>query len=42
MALWIFVVFLAALAFAVPITMSMVLGAMTPLFWADPEAPSSS
>ncbi|MEA4845829.1 MAG: TRAP transporter large permease [Clostridiaceae bacterium] len=32
MALWIFVVFLAALAFAVPITMSMVLGAMTPLF----------
>lgn len=31
MALWIFLVFLVGLAFAVPITMSMVLGAMTPL-----------
>lgn len=31
MALWIFVVFLAALVFAVPITMSMVMGALTPL-----------
>lgn len=31
MALWIFIVFLVGLAFAVPITMSMVLGAMTPL-----------
>jgi len=31
MALWIFLVFLVGLAFAVPITMSMVLGAITPL-----------
>ncbi|WP_372994773.1 TRAP transporter large permease [Lutispora sp.] len=31
MALWVFVVFLAALAFAVPIAMSMVMGALTPL-----------
>lgn len=31
MALWIFIVFLVALAFAIPITMSMVLGAMSPL-----------
>ncbi|MGI6703582.1 MAG: TRAP transporter large permease [Clostridia bacterium] len=31
MSLWIFVVFLAALAFAVPIAMSMVMGALTPL-----------
>jgi len=32
MALWIFVVFLSALVFAVPIAVSMVIGAMTPLF----------
>jgi C4-dicarboxylate transporter DctM subunit len=32
MALWIFVVFMVALIFAVPIAMSMVLGALTPLF----------
>lgn len=31
MALWIFLVFMVGLAFAVPITMSMVMGAMTPL-----------
>ncbi len=31
MALWIFLVFLVGLAFGIPITMSMVLGAMTPL-----------
>ncbi|MCK9217741.1 MAG: TRAP transporter large permease [Firmicutes bacterium] len=31
MALWIFVVFLVSLAFAIPITMSMVMGALTPL-----------
>lgn len=31
MALWIFLVFLAGLAIGVPITMSMVMGAMTPL-----------
>ncbi len=31
MALWIFVVFLVALVFAIPITMSMVMGALTPL-----------
>ena len=31
MSLWIFVVFLTALAFAVPIAMSMVMGALTPL-----------
>jgi tripartite ATP-independent transporter DctM subunit len=31
MALWIFVVFLVSLVFAIPITMSMVLGAMTPI-----------
>jgi C4-dicarboxylate transporter DctM subunit len=31
MALWIFVVFLSALAFAVPIAISMVMGALTPL-----------
>ncbi|MDX9916749.1 MAG: TRAP transporter large permease [Gudongella sp.] len=31
MALWIFLVFIVSLAFAVPITMSMVMGAMTPL-----------
>ncbi|HCS74948.1 MAG TPA: C4-dicarboxylate ABC transporter permease, partial [Clostridiales bacterium] len=32
MALWIFVVFIVCLIFAVPIAMSMVLGAVTPLF----------
>lgn len=31
MALWIFIVFMVGLALAIPITMSMVLGAMTPL-----------
>jgi len=31
MALWVFVVFLAALVFAVPIAVSMIMGAMTPL-----------
>lgn len=31
MALWIFIVFMVSLLFAIPITMSMVLGAMTPL-----------
>ena len=32
MAMWIFVVFMVALIFAVPIGLSMVLGALTPLF----------
>ena len=36
MALWIFVVFLAALAFAVPIAISMVMGALTPLVLGGP------
>ena len=36
MALWIFVVFLTALVFAVPIAVSMVLGAMTPLVLGGP------
>ena len=36
MALWIFVVFLTALVFAVPIAVSMVLGAMTPLILGGP------
>ncbi len=36
MALWIFVVFLSALVFAVPIAVSMVLGAMTPLVLGGP------
>jgi len=36
MALWIFVVFLTALAFAVPIAVSMVIGAMTPLVLGGP------
>ena len=31
MALWIFLAFIVSLAFAVPITMSMVIGAMAPL-----------
>lgn len=36
MALWIFVVFLAALVFAVPIAISMVMGALTPLVLGGP------
>lgn len=36
MALWIFVVFLVALAFAVPIAISMVMGALTPLVLGGP------
>lgn len=36
MALWVFVVFLAALAFAVPIAVSMVMGALTPLVLGGP------
>ena len=36
MALWIFVVFLVALAFAVPIAVSMVMGALTPLVLGGP------
>lgn len=36
MALWVFVVFLGALAFAVPIAVSMVMGALTPLVLGGP------
>lgn len=36
MALWIFVVFLVSLAFAVPIAVSMVMGALTPLVLGGP------
>ena len=36
MALWIFVVFLVALIFAIPIGVSMVLGALTPLVLGGP------
>jgi|GEM_PF-3534614 C4-dicarboxylate transporter DctM subunit len=36
MALWIFIVFMVALVFAVPIAISMVLGALTPIFLGGP------